>query len=236
MSQVDFEAAIAQVGAYAAALIKPGMRLGLGTGRTTSAFLEALRPHLNRDIQVTAVCTSAATEAHARSMGIEVLSSTAVPLDLDIDGADEIDPSLDLIKGGGGAMVREKVVAERSQRFWVIADAGKLVERLGEQRAVPLEVLPFDWEGTAARVEHLAGCHPQRRGGTQPFVTDNGNFVLDLPYRVRQLDPEELARALDVVPGVFGHGLFLKTATAALVSDGHTVRVLGDLDKQRNVV
>ncbi|MHB8331139.1 MAG: ribose-5-phosphate isomerase RpiA [Candidatus Dormibacteria bacterium] len=236
MEDVDFQAAVAQVGAYAAALIRPGMRLGLGTGRTTSAFLEALRPHLGQDLKITAVCTSAATEAQARSMGIEVVSSTVIPLDLDIDGADEIDPALDLIKGGGGAMVREKVVAERSRRFWVIADASKLVERLGEQRPVPLEVLPFDWEGTAVRVEQLAGCRPARRGAPEPFVTDNGNFVLDLPYRVRQLDPELLARTLAVIPGVFGHGLFLKTATAALISDGHSITLLGDLERQRDLL
>jgi ribose 5-phosphate isomerase A len=234
MAESNFQAAVAQVGAYTAALIKPGMRLGLGTGRTTSAFLEALRPRLAADLPITAVCTSTATEEHARSMGIEVVTSTRIPLDLDIDGADEIDPELDLIKGGGGAMVREKVVAERSRRFWVIADAGKLVGQLGEQRPVPLEVLPFDWEGTALRVERLAGCRPQRRGDRQPFVTDNGNFVLDLPYRVRRLDPFALAAALDKIPGVFGHGLFLRTATAALVSDGHSVTLIGDLERQRD--
>ncbi|HUY54628.1 MAG TPA: ribose-5-phosphate isomerase RpiA [Candidatus Nanopelagicaceae bacterium] len=234
MAEIDFQAAVAQVGAFVAALIEPGMRLGLGTGRTTSAFLEALRPRLTSDFPITAVCTSTATEEHARAMGIAVLASTAIPLDLDIDGADEIDPALDLIKGGGGAMVREKVVAERSRRFWVIADAGKLVQRLGEQRPVPLEVLPFDWEGTAARVAHLTGSTPVRRGHQEPFITDNGNFVLDLPYRVRRLDPDALSRALEAIPGIFGHGLFLKTATAALISDGRSVTVSGDLERRRD--
>ncbi|NNM96716.1 MAG: ribose-5-phosphate isomerase RpiA [Candidatus Dormibacteraeota bacterium] len=234
MAEIDFQAAVAQVGAFVAALIEPGMRLGLGTGRTTSAFLEALRPRLTGQFPITAVCTSAATEEHARSLGITVVASTTIPLDLDIDGADEIDPALDLIKGGGGAMVREKVVAERSRRFWVIADAGKLVPRLGERHPVPLEVLPFDWEGTAARVAHVTGATPIRRGQQAPFVTDNGNFVLDLPYRDRRLAPAELARAMEVIPGIVGHGLFLRTATAALISDGQSVTVLGDLQHRRD--
>jgi ribose 5-phosphate isomerase A len=235
LEAVDFERAIHQVGSYAAGLITPGMRLGLGTGRTTSAFLTALEPRLSADFKVVAVCTSAATEEHARSMGIEVIASSEVPLDLDVDGADEIDPRLNLIKGAGGAMVREKVVAERSRRFWVIADSSKRVRRLGERRPVPLEVLTFDWRGTAARIERAAGGHLARRGGDHPFITDNGNYVLDLSYEPSRLEPAKLVRELALIPGVIGHGLFLHTATAALVSDGKRVMIMGDLGQERQL-
>jgi ribose 5-phosphate isomerase A len=228
-----FEAAIAAVGRFAAERIRPGMRLGLGTGRTATAFLDALEPRLTGDLPLVAVCTSKRTEERARAMGITILESTEEPLDLDIDGADEIDPQLNLIKGAGGAMVREKIVAERSRRFWVVADSGKLVARLGERQPLPLEVLPFDWRGTAARVRAVSGGTPCLRGGDQPFVTDNGNYVLDLQLPPAAPEPTRLARQLEAIPGVLGHGLFLQTATAAIVSDGRSVEVRGDLDRVR---
>jgi ribose 5-phosphate isomerase A len=232
---VDFERAIDQVGSYAAGLITPGMRLGLGTGRTTAAFLRALAPRLSADFKLVAVCTSTATEQQARALGIEVIASTELPLDLDVDGADEIDAQLNLIKGAGGAMVREKLVAERSRRFWVIADSSKRVRRLGELRPVPVEVLPFDWEGTRARIERATGGQLERRGGDHPFVTDNGNFVLDLTYQSTRLQPSKLVRELAAIPGVIGHGLFLRTATAALVSDGNRLMIMGDLGRERDL-
>ncbi|MHB8395448.1 MAG: ribose-5-phosphate isomerase RpiA [Candidatus Dormibacteria bacterium] len=231
-----FEVAVRQVGAYAATLIRPGMRLGLGTGRTASAFLGELSKRLDEDLNLVAVCTSRNTEERARAMGIEIVESTEEPLDLDLDGADEIDPDLNLIKGGGGAMVREKVVAERSRRFWVLADENKLVPKLGERHPVPLEILPFDWRGTAQRVRTTCDCRLTLRGGDRPFVTDNGNLIFDLEFTPGGLNATQLALELSQIPGVLGHGLFLGTATAALISDGATVRVIGDLDRLRDPV
>lgn len=228
----DFQAAIARVGSFAAGLIRPGMRLGLGTGRTADAFLDALARR-NEDLQLSAVCTSRDTEERARAMGIAILDSTEEPLDLDIDGADEIDPRLNLIKGAGGAMVREKIVAERSRRCWVVADSQKLVDRLGESRPLPLEVLPFDWRGTLTRVRAVSGGEPSLRGGADPFVTDNGNYVFDVRLPAGGLEPARLARQLEAIPGVLGHGLFLGIATAAIISSGQEVEVRGDLELVR---
>ncbi len=229
----DFQAAVSLVGQYAATLIQPGMRLGLGTGRSADAFLAALEPRLAENLHLLAVATSKRTEERARSMGIGILDSTREPLDLDLDGADEIDPGMNLIKGAGGAMVREKIVAERSRRFWVLADSHKLVARLGQRHPLPLEVLPFDWQGTFARVAGVCGGQLSLRGGENPFITDNGNYVFDLRLPAEILDPGRLVRELEEIPGVLGHGLFLGTATAAIVSDGQDVRVYGDLEAAR---
>lgn len=209
------------------------MRLGLGTGRTASAFLDALEPRVAEGLRIAAVCTSAATERRAREMGVAILPDTGSGLDLDVDGADEVAPGLDLIKGGGGAMVREKIVAARSRRFWVVADTSKLVRHLGERGDLPIEVLPFDWPGTLTQVESISGVRAGLRGGDTPFISDNGNLILDLEVGGSRLPSPELALRLQAIPGVVGHGLFLGLATAALVSAGDTVEVLGDLDRVR---
>ena len=209
------------------------MRLGLGTGRTASAFLDALEPRVREGLRVTAVCTSEATERRAREMGIEVLDGTGPGLDLDVDGADEVTPALDLLKGAGGAMVREKMVAERSRRFWVVADSSKRVGRLGERATLPIEVLRFDWEGTRRRIESLCRSATRLRGGGVPFVSDNGNLVLDADLAGCAMPVRELALRLSEIPGVVGHGLFLGLATAAVISDGRRLEVLGDLEGAR---
>ncbi len=209
------------------------MRLGLGTGRTASAFLDALEPRVRRGLVVSAVCTSEATERRARSMGITILPDTGEGLDLDIDGADEVTLELDLVKGAGGAMVREKIVAERSRRFWVVADSTKRVGRLGERAALPIEVLRFDWAGTQRRIEAVCRLQTRLRGGPEPFISDNGNLVLDADLAGCSEPWPELAQKLAGVPGVVGHGLFLGLATAAVISDGHGVEVLGDLEDSR---
>ncbi len=221
------------MGEFAAARVAPGMRLGLGTGRTASAFLDALEPRVRQGLVVSAVCTSEATERRARSMGITLLPDTGQGLDLDIDGADEVTPGLDLIKGAGGAMVREKMVAERSRRFWVVADSSKQVGRLGERAALPIEVLRFDWEGTQRRIEGLCRLTTRLRGGRDPFISDNGNLVLDADLAGCSEPWRRLAQRLAEVPGVVGHGLFLDLATAAVISDGHGVEVLGNLEETR---
>lgn len=230
----EFASAAAEVGAYCAGLVGPGMRFGLGSGRMATGFIEALRPRIDAGLRVRGLCTSEATERLALAAGIEILSSADGPLDVDVDGADEYDLSLNLSKGGGGALLREKVVAQRSRRFWVVADSKKQVTQLATLHPLAAEILPFDWEGTAALCQARLSCRPQLRdGGGQPFLTDNGNYVLDLNFQSGLADPEEVAGRLSGIAGVLGHGLFLGLATAAVIFDGRGVRVLGDLDAER---
>ncbi|HUY96879.1 MAG TPA: ribose-5-phosphate isomerase RpiA [Verrucomicrobiae bacterium] len=221
-----------QVGAAAAALIPPGICLGIGSGRTVASFLGALAPRIAAGLGVAGVCASLASEELARQAGVEVIDGVRTPLDLDIDGADEIDSELGCLKGGGGALLREKVIAVNSRRLWILVTSDKRVARLGSARPLPVEVLPFGWEWTAERLRDL-GLEPARRGGEHPLRTDNGNFVLDCTSVGGLPDPAGLDRSLSGVPGVVGHGLFLKLATAALVADGEQVTRLGDLDARR---
>ncbi len=218
---------------FAAAQILPGMRLGLGSGRMASALVRALGARVREGLQVEALCTSRRTEALAREAGVRVIGASAGQLDLDLDGADQFDRSLNLLKGGGGALLREKVVARASRRFWVLADPGKRVARLARDRALPVEVLPFDWLGTAALCRAELGCQTQlRSAGEQPWITDNGNYILDLEFRDPP-PPSRVAARLEALPGVLGHGLFLALATAALLSDGERLQILGDLEATR---
>jgi ribose 5-phosphate isomerase A len=207
--------------------VRSGMLLGLGTGSTAHAFLIALAESLRegRLSDVRGVPTSRATERTARELGIPLADLPAGGVDLAIDGMDEVDPRLDAVKGLGGALLREKVVAESAARFVLIGDDGKTVARLGERAPVPVEVLAFGIERTTALVEEL-GLVPRLRGGaTEPQLTDNGNPVLDADVPDAR-DPRELARALDALPGVLGHGLFLGMANAAYLAgeDGVELR------------
>jgi ribose 5-phosphate isomerase A len=204
--------------------VRSGMLLGLGTGSTAHAFLLALAEALgDGDLtDVRGVPTSRATERTAREIGIPLADLPAGGVDLAIDGMDEVDPRLDAVKGLGGALLREKVVAESAARFVLIGDDGKTVERLGERAPVPVEVLAFGIERTAARIEAL-GLIPRLRGGaTEPQLTDNGNPVLDaaVPH---ERDMDALARELDAIPGVLGHGLFLGMADAAYLASADGV-------------
>lgn len=195
-----------------------------------SAFIDALRPRIESGLRVQGLCTSLETERRARAAGILILEGSERGLDLDVDGTDEYDRGLNLLKGGGGALLREKVVAERSRRFWVLADSSKEVLRLGWAHPVPVEVLPFDWEGTAARCGAQLDCRWQLRGGAPaPFITDNGNYILDLHFEGGLADPERAGQELIALAGVLGHGLFLGLTTAVLVFNQGQVQVLGDL-------
>jgi ribose 5-phosphate isomerase A len=230
----EFASAAAEVGTYCAGLVGPEMRLGLGSGRMATAFIAALRPRIEAGLRVQGLCTSAATERLALAAGIEVLSAADGPLDVDVDGADEYDLSLNLSKGGGGALLREKVVAQRSRRFWVVADSTKQVTQLATRHPLAAEILPFDWEGTAALCQQQLSCQPRlREGGGKPFVTDNGNYVIDLHFPSGLAEPEAVAAQLSGIAGVLGHGLFLGLATAAVIFDGRGVQVLGDLSAER---
>jgi ribose 5-phosphate isomerase A len=205
-------------------LVTPGMVLGIGTGTTARYFIEGLR-----GLRVAAVATSRVSAELARAAGVELLEDPAGALDLAVDGADEIDPELRLVKGAGGALFREKMVAMAARRFVVIADESKLVERLG-QTYVPVEVAPFLWRRTARRLADLGGTGALRGGEAAPYRTDNGNLIVDLTFAGGLADPASTAAALKAVTGVLEHGLFLGLARGAIVGRAAGVEVLGTLD------
>ncbi len=214
--------------AYAAAdLVPNGTTIGFGTGSTFAFVLERLAQRMQTGLRVRGVATSRATTELAGKLGIPVLELDAVDrLDLAIDGADEVDPHKNLIKGGGGAHLRERLVAIAAKELIVIVDDKKLVPMLGKAFLLPVEVVPFGWQHTARRVA-ATGCEVARRernGST--FVSDNGNFVLDCRYP-GIADPAGLQRTLDAMPGVVDHGLFVGLAGRVVVADAAgKVRIL----------
>jgi len=213
-------------------LVKAGMKLGLGSGTTAREFVDLVGEEVKRGLKIVCVGTSKATEEQARSLGIPLATLDEIPeLDLTVDGADEIDPELRLIKGGGGALLREKIVAAASKRMAVIADSSKLVQRLGAF-PLPVEVVPFGLAATRRHIEQaiadlgLAG--PLRlRGEPKPFVTDGGHYILDCSLGAIE-EPERLGEALSTIPGVVEHGLFVGFARTAIVAGAEGVQVLGD--------
>jgi ribose 5-phosphate isomerase A len=209
----------------AAAEVKPGMKLGLGSGRTAEHFVRFLGERVRAGLDVVGVPTSDRTAELARELGIPLTSLDETPeLDLDVDGADEIDPELRLIKGGGGALLREKIVAAASKRMLVLGDPSKTVKALGAF-PLPIEVVPFGLAATRRAIDRAVGellLSPKielRRANGDPFVTDGGHYILDASFG-RIPDPEALARALEATPGVVDHGLFLGLATAAIIGRG----------------
>jgi ribose 5-phosphate isomerase A len=218
--------------ARAVELVRPGMRLGLGTGSTAQAFVELLAQRVKAGLDVVAVPTSEATRALAAKLGIALTTLDETPeLDLTIDGADEIGPDLALIKGGGGALLREKIVASASATMVVIADASKLVAALG-RFPLPVEIAPFGATATRRAVEAAAaaaGCPgPAKLRLAQnghAFVTDGGHWLLDAQLQ-RIADPQALAARLAAVPGVMEHGLFIGLARTAIVAGPDGVRLI----------
>jgi ribose 5-phosphate isomerase A len=210
--------------------VRDGMRIGLGTGRAATAFVEALGRRVAAGLRVTGVPTSEATAALARRLAIPLARIDEVPrLDITFDGADEVDPQLDLIKGYGAAMVREKIVALSSDQLVILVGPEKLVEKLGERGRLPIEVLPFGVALVRAELDRL-GLACELRAGTgagpgtdkSPLVTDNGNWILDAQLRP-PLDARALEQAICALPGVLGTGFFLGLADAVIVGDGDTV-------------
>jgi ribose 5-phosphate isomerase A len=223
------EAGKAAAAARALDLVAPGMVVGLGTGTTARMFIEGLA-RLNREgVGVVGVPTSRASADLAVSLGVPITQVITEPIDLTVDGADEIDPHLQLIKGRGGALFREKLVAAASLRFVVIADESKLVPRLGVG-VLPVEVLPFLWRQTAERLEPLCESVHIRGGVSQPFRTDNGNLILDLSFAEPLLDPAAVAAALAATVGVVEHGLFLGMVNGCIIGSEGGTRVLGSLE------
>jgi ribose 5-phosphate isomerase A len=206
-------------------LVKPGTIVGLGTGSTARYFIEGLARKVRNGLTVRAVATSAESRAQAEAGGIPITERVDGSLDLAVDGADEIDPAVNCIKGRGGALLREKVVARASRRFVLIADEGKLVGRLG-RGPVPIEVLPFLWEATSRSIESLGGRPELRMTAGGPFTTDNGNLVLDTGFGAVDA---ALGVALHEIPGVIEHGLFFGMARAAIIGSATGIRILGEL-------
>jgi len=206
--------------------VEGGMKLGLGTGRAASAFVEALGVRVAQGLRVTGVPTSDATAALAGSLGIPLARLEDVgTLDVTFDGADEVDEGLDLIKGYGAAMVREKIVAASSSQLVILVGPEKLVSRLGDRGRLPIEVLPFG-EALVRRELARLGLEAERRldDRSQPVVTDNGNWILDARL-VPPLDARALEAALVAIPGMLGTGFFLGMADAVIVGEGDRVEV-----------
>lgn len=219
-------------------LVQPGMKIGLGTGSTARHFVDLLGKRVKEGLQVVAVATSEATGQQARALAIPLVTLDEEPyLDLAIDGADEVDDELRLIKGGGGALLREKIVATASARLVIIADMSKKVERLG-RFPLPVEVVPFGLAATRNMIQTLAadvGCSGEitlrKTALGDTFRTDGGHLVLDCAFGTIP-DPEALADTLQIVPGVVEHGLFIGLADAAYIARPDGIEVLEiDLDE-----
>jgi len=229
---MDLEAFKRQAAARALAYVEPGMRLGLGTGSTARHLVALLGERVRGGLSVIAVPTSEATRAQAEGERIPLSTLDDLgALDLTIDGADEIAHDLSLIKGGGGALLREKIVASASARLVIIADETKWVPTLGRY-PLPVEVIPFGLSVTRAAVEAAAracgspGPAKVRLGADgHPLVTDGGHWLLDAALE-RIADPEMLAARLNAIPGVVEHGLFIGMANTAILAGNGGVRVV----------
>ncbi len=217
-----------QAGEYAASLVQSGMVVGLGTGSTAIFATRkiAARLHSSDLRDVVAIATSRATDAAARALGITMLTDD-IPseIDITIDGADEVDPGMDLIKGGGGALLREKIVAEASRREVIVVDAGKLSPRLGTHWPLPVEVLEFGWRSQMRFLESLGATVTPRALEDGLFRTDQGNFILDSRFDPIN-DPRELANTLGARAGLVEHGLFIGIASDLIVAGEDGIRHL----------
>ena len=213
-------------------LLRPGMKLGLGSGSTACHFVGLVGERVKAGLELQCVATSEGSAAQASALGIPLGTLNDIPeLDLTVDGADEVDPGLRLIKGGGGALLREKIVAAASKRMVVIADSTKLVPKLGAF-PLPIEVVPFGLSATKRHIERALGelqlAGPIRlRGGSSPFVTDGGHYILDCSLGAIA-EPERLSQTLSLIPGVVEHGLFIGLARAAIIAGDTGVEVLGE--------
>ena len=229
---MDIEAQKRQAAALAVEWVRPGMRLGLGTGSTARHFVALLAERVRAGLDVVGVATSEATRVDAERLGVPLTTLDETPeLDLTVDGADEIAPDLSLIKGGGGALLREKIVAAASTRMVVVADESKWVATLG-RFPLPVEVVPFGLAATRRAVEAAAaaaGCpgtaQLRRDKNGHAFVTDGGHWILDAALN-RIDDARMLAERLSSIPGVVEHGLFIGMAQAAILAGPVGIRVV----------
>jgi ribose 5-phosphate isomerase A len=208
--------------------VEDGMVLGLGTGSTAAFVVEGLGARVAKGLKVVGIPTSERTAAQARRLGIFIATfAEHQRLDLTIDGADEVQlGTLDLIKGLGGALLREKIVAAASDRLVIVVDQEKLVDQLGEHTPVPVEVTQFGWQATAVALAKL-GCVPERRytTGEQPFVTDGGNYILDCRFGPIA-DPRAIEKSIALTIGAVESGLFVERSSMVVVASSTGVEIL----------
>ncbi len=206
--------------------VRDGMCLGLGSGTTATVMLDILGSRIRNGLQVRGVPTSEVSNQLAQKAGIPLVGlGDAQTIDLTIDGADEVDENLNLIKGGGGALLREKIVASLSQRLVIIVDSRKRVERLGKC-PLPVEVVRFAWQPIAARLGDLGASVVLRTDSRdRPFVTDEGNYILDCAFGQID-DPATLGRQLDAMPGIMEHGLFVDMTDTLIIGHGAETLVI----------
>jgi ribose 5-phosphate isomerase A len=212
----------------AVALIEDGMTVGLGTGSTAGFAITALARRVGQGLRVRAIPTSERTATLAAEGRIALADlATATRIDLTIDGADEVElGSLDLVKGLGGALLREKIVAAASERLVIIVDGSKLVDRLGTKAPIPVEVVPFGWEATARRIEEIGSSAGLRRQGDgSPFITDGGHYILDAALGPLS-DPAATAARLKTIVGVVETGLFIARTSRVIVAEPEGIREL----------
>ena len=205
--------------------VKDGYVVGLGTGSTVRYLLAALEPRVCQGLKITGVPTSEETAELARKAGIPLLSDDDLwPIDVAIDGADQVDPRLNLIKGGGGALLREKIVAANARQVIIMVDETKRVPVLGDSFPLPIEVLPFGWRNTARAVQEIGGTVIRRERDRHVFRTASGHYILDL-HMARIDDPGELEARLNRIPGVIECGLFVGRTALLLVGTSDGVEV-----------
>ena len=216
-----------QVAAHKALeLVQDGMLVGLGSGSTARYFTEGLGRLFAEGMKVRGVPTSRATAELAAELGIPIVTELVGQIDLTVDGADEVDPALNLIKGRGGALSREKLVAAASKRFVVVVDESKQVKQLGVG-VLPVEVLAFLWRSTAERLTALGVSLVVRGGEEVPYVTDNGNLILDLSGNGGIDNPGDFGLELKKITGVVEHGLFVGMADTVIVAGPEGPRAIG---------
>jgi ribose 5-phosphate isomerase A len=202
------------------------MKLGLGTGRAAEAFIRALATRVNQGLQVVAVTTSIRSQTLAEELAIPLSTIAETPaLDVAFDGADEVTPQLNLTKGLGGALLRERVIAHAADRFIVLITPEKLVDQLGSRTPIPIEVVPFAEAPVARALQSLGGDPVTRAAGDAPYLTDNGNLVVDTAFPPIA-DPAMLDAAVRAIPGVVDTGLFLGMASEVIVGETDGARVL----------
>jgi len=199
--------------------IEDGMLVGLGTGSTAAFAISYLGEKVRSGLTISAIPTSEASKKQAQSEGIPLIDfETSPSIDLCIDGADEIDSELNMIKGGGGALLREKIVASSAKRYLIIIDSSKQVESLGNF-PLPVEVIPFGWQVVSRKLKEMDASPELRKSGSQPFVTDEGNYILDCRFNSIP-EVEQLETELNRIPGVVENGLFVAMCDQMIMGEG----------------
>jgi ribose 5-phosphate isomerase A len=225
MAENQLKAAAAE---SAAALVMDGMLVGLGSGTTAALAVNALGRRVREGLRIVGIPTSESTAAQARALGIPLTSlEETSQIEITIDGADEVEEgSLNLIKGHGGALLREKIVANVSKRLVIVVDDSKLVHHLAQKFPVPVEVIPFGWQATARQLSNL-GAKPglRRNPSGEPFISDGGHYILDCSFQPT-VSAASLARDLDHIVGLVEHGLFIGFTSEVHVASASGVRVL----------